>query len=64
MKMKNISSCTAWKTVTQQRDPNPYVSIDHSQRHNLALELGPRIAPWGEFDLMDLSTQQAEYLDL
>ena len=48
----------------KQRDPNPYVPIDHSQRHNLALEIGPRIAPWGEFDLMDLLTEQAEYLDL
>lgn len=48
----------------KRHNQNLYVPIERSQRHNLALELGPRIAPWGEFDLMDLLIEQAEHLEL
>lgn len=41
-----------------------YVPIDGSLRHDITLERGPRISPWGEFDLMALLAEQAEYLDL
>jgi CRISPR-associated endonuclease/helicase Cas3 len=47
-----------------RRGQSLYVLIDHSQRHNLTLEFGPRIAPWGNFDLMALLAEQAEHLDL
>jgi CRISPR-associated endonuclease/helicase Cas3 len=46
------------------RGQNLYVPIDRSQRHDVALEPGERIGPWGEFDLMALLAEQAEHLDL
>lgn len=47
-----------------RRGRNLYIPIDHSQRHDVKLESGERIGPWGEFDLMALLAEQAEYLDL
>lgn len=47
-----------------RRGKSLYISIDHSQRHDVALEPGPRISNWGEFDLMSLLVEQAEHLDL
>ncbi|MFC0665663.1 type I-F CRISPR-associated helicase Cas3f [Azotobacter chroococcum] len=47
-----------------RRGQNLYVPIDRSQRHPVPLELGERIGTWGEFDLMGLLAEQAEYLDL
>lgn len=41
-----------------------YVLIDQSQRHDVALPMGTNISAWGEFDLMALLVEQAEYLDL
>ena len=37
---------------------------DDGRCHRVALELGPRIGPWAEFDLLALLTEQAEHLDL
>jgi CRISPR-associated endonuclease/helicase Cas3 len=47
-----------------RRGRNLYVPIERSQRHDIKLEPGPRIGPWGEFDLMTLLAEQAEHLDL
>ncbi|WP_249935033.1 type I-F CRISPR-associated helicase Cas3f [Azotobacter chroococcum] len=47
-----------------RRGQNLYIPIDHSQRHDVKLESGERIGPWGEFDPMRLLAEQAEYLDL
>lgn len=47
-----------------RREPALYVPIDDSQRHDIALTIGPRIAQWGEHDLMTLLTEQAEDRDL
>lgn len=47
-----------------RRSRDLYVPIDRSQRHDVKLELGERIGAWGEFDLMTLLAEQAEYLDL
>lgn len=47
-----------------QRGSNLYVPIDRSQRHEVKLAVGERIGVWGEFDLMTLLVEQAEYLDL
>jgi CRISPR-associated endonuclease/helicase Cas3 len=41
-----------------------YVPVDASLRHELALAPGPGISPWGQFDLLTLLQEQAEYLDL
>lgn len=46
------------------RGLNLYVSVDRSQRHDLALESAPGINVWGEFDLLALLVEQAEHLDL
>ena len=41
-----------------------YVPVDQSQRHEVALPMGPRISAWGRFDLMALLTEQVAHLDL
>lgn len=41
-----------------------YVPVNLSQRHDVTLELGPRIGAWGLHDLMTLLQEQAEYLEL
>jgi CRISPR-associated helicase, Cas3 family len=41
-----------------------YVGVDRSQRHDIDLQIGPRISPWGQHDLMTLLIEQAEDLDL
>ncbi len=41
-----------------------YVEVDRSQRHDVELQIGPRISPWGQHDLMTLLIEQAEDLDL
>jgi CRISPR-associated endonuclease/helicase Cas3 len=47
-----------------RRGQKLYVDIG-SQCHEVSFEsIGPRINPWGEFDLMALLAEQAEYLDL
>lgn len=46
------------------RGKDLYVPIDQSQRHDVALPIGPNIAAWGEFDLLRLLTDQSEYLEL
>jgi CRISPR-associated endonuclease/helicase Cas3 len=40
-----------------------YVPIDQSLRHNVELKRGPRIGPWGEFELMNLLLEQTEHLE-
>ncbi|MHA7835186.1 MAG: type I-F CRISPR-associated helicase Cas3f, partial [Algiphilus sp.] len=47
-----------------RREPALYVLIDDSQRHDIALTIGPRISQWGEYDLMALLREQAEHRDL
>ncbi|KLD78543.1 type I-F CRISPR-associated helicase Cas3 [Xanthomonas hyacinthi] len=47
-----------------RRDETLYTAVERSQRHDVPLNPGPRIAPWGEFDLMALLAEQAEHLDL
>lgn len=47
-----------------RRGQNLYIPIDRSQRHDVELKPDERIGPWGEFDLMTLLAEQAEYLDL
>lgn len=44
-----------------QRGQSLYVQVNESQRHDVALPPGPRIAPWGEFDLPNLIQEQADY---
>ncbi|MBD7923293.1 type I-F CRISPR-associated helicase Cas3f [Xanthomonas bonasiae] len=46
------------------RSETLYIAVERSQRHDVPLDPGPRIAPWGEFDLMALLAEQAEHLDL
>ncbi|MEQ4574511.1 MAG: type I-F CRISPR-associated helicase Cas3f [Gammaproteobacteria bacterium] len=46
-----------------RRGRNLYVPIDRSLRHDVELAVGERIHTWGEFDLMALLAEQAEYLD-
>lgn len=41
-----------------------YVEVNRSLRRDITLTQGPRIAPWGEFDLMALLTAQAEHWDM
>ncbi|KEZ77520.1 type I-F CRISPR-associated helicase Cas3f [Salinisphaera hydrothermalis] len=47
-----------------RRGKSLYVRVEDSQRHHVALELGPRVAPWGQFDLDALLAAQAEEQDL
>jgi CRISPR-associated endonuclease/helicase Cas3 len=47
-----------------RRGQNLYVRIEESQRDDVRLDVGERIGVWGEFDLMGLLAEQAEYLDL
>lgn len=37
---------------------------DQGRCYDVALEMGSRIGPWGEFDLMELLAEQAEHLEL
>ncbi len=46
-----------------RRDPTLYVPIDRSQRRDVTWEAGPRISPWGQFNLLTLLQEQAEHLD-
>ncbi|MGB3394548.1 MAG: type I-F CRISPR-associated helicase Cas3f [Stenotrophomonas sp.] len=48
----------------RQRGRSLYVPIEQSQRCDVALSMGPNIGAWGEFDLLALLSEQAEYLDL
>jgi CRISPR-associated endonuclease/helicase Cas3 len=41
-----------------------YIPIEQSLRHDVQLEPGARIQPWGQFDLMTLLVEQAAHLDL
>lgn len=41
---------------------NAYIAINTGLRHDVRLGSGPRVSPWGAFDLMELLTQQAERL--
>lgn len=41
-----------------------YVCVEQSQRVHVALAMGPNINAWGDFDLMTLLAEQADYLDL
>ncbi|MFC6841029.1 type I-F CRISPR-associated helicase Cas3f [Xanthomonas theicola] len=47
-----------------RRGQTLYTAVERSQRHAVRLDPGPRILPWGEFDLMALLAEQAEHLDL
>lgn len=47
-----------------KRGKNIYPEIDNNQLHDISLVIGQRITAWGEFDLMNLLTEQAKYLDL
>lgn len=47
-----------------RRGQDLYITIERSQRHDVQLRPGERIAPWGEFDLMALLEQQAAHLEL
>lgn len=47
-----------------RRGQSLYIAIERSQRHSVPLTPGERIGPWGEFDLMALLNEQAQYLDL
>lgn len=47
-----------------RRGEKLYIAVERSQRDDIHLDPGPRIAPWGEFDLMALLAEQAEHLDL
>ncbi|WP_045737740.1 type I-F CRISPR-associated helicase Cas3f [Xanthomonas sp. MUS 060] len=48
----------------RHRGDRLYTKVEHSACTPLALEPGPGITPWGEFDLMTLLTEQAEQLGL
>ena len=47
-----------------RRGQSLYVPVENSQRDNIALSCGPRVAPWGEFDLYGLVDAQARVHDL
>lgn len=44
----------------EQRGQQLYVLVEQNQRHDVALHPGPRIAPWGNFDLPALLQEQAD----
>jgi len=46
-----------------RRDGKLYISVDQSQRHDVAMTLGPGISAWERFELMPLLEEQAAYLD-
>lgn len=39
-----------------------YVPIEQAQRYDVQLRLGAGVQPWGDFDLMSLLAEQAEFL--
>jgi len=43
---------------------SPYVSIARDQLHAVAIKFGERISSWGEFDLMQLLSEQSTHLGL
>lgn len=47
-----------------RRGQNLYTPVDASQRHDVAIELGPRVTAWGQFDLDTLLQAQADAHDL
>lgn len=47
-----------------KRGQKLYLLVEGNQRHDVVFELGERIGPWGDFDLMELLAEQADYLDL
>jgi len=42
----------------------PLYVPDDTRLHRIPLPIGPRIGTWGDFDLLTLLTEQAEYLEL
>jgi len=40
-----------------------YTEVEQSLRHDIRLEFGPRVDPWGQFDLMTLLIGQATDID-
>lgn len=48
---------------TRDRRAGPLYVPDTKRCHEVKLETGPRISPWGDFDLMELLVKQAEHLD-
>src|SRR5699024_9300549 len=47
-----------------RREPDLYIPIQHSLRHDVQLEYGARVGTWGDFSLATLLLEQAERLDL
>jgi len=49
---------------SEKNNKTPYVSVDRDQRHKIRLEFGEHISPWGQFDLLELLSEQSKYLGL
>jgi len=49
---------------SEKNNKTLYVPVDRDQQHKIRLEFGGHISVWGQFDLLELLSEQSEYLGL